>query len=204
MAAVSAPLGSILASGQPRACRGPRGGSFRLRQHLHLHARPGAHLHLPGFMHPPLPPHLHLPGFMHPPLPPHLHLAGAGAFRRGLFFAGLLGLLGLLARPALVRLFLGGALESALLLGPFDRRAYLLVGQGRLAPLAAARPEAVHALGQVPRGPCPEGARVDQEYGRNLLLRHVPAGLCALRQFRQDRAGAHQARLVPYVLYGLD
>ena len=71
MATVIAPFGSILASGRPRACRGPRGGSFRLRQHLHLHALPGAHLHLPGFMH--------------PPLPLHLHLAGAGAFRRGLF-----------------------------------------------------------------------------------------------------------------------
>ena len=68
---------------------------------------------------------------------------------------GLLGLDGLLARPALVRLFLGGALESALLLSPFDRRAHLLVGHGRLAPLAAARPEAVHALCQVLRGPCP-------------------------------------------------
>lgn len=71
MAAVIAPLGMILARGQPGACRGPRGGSLRLRQHLHLHALPGAHLHLLGFTH--------------PPLPPHLHLAGTGALRRGLF-----------------------------------------------------------------------------------------------------------------------
>ena len=98
---------------------------------MRLHAPPGAHLHLPGCAHPPL---------------PHLHRAGAGALRRGLFSLDSLAFPGSTVSLHAPHLSASssGALWTLPDSGLFDCRAHFLVGHGRLAPLAAAplRPSA--------------------------------------------------------------